>query len=235
MSRAIPGGSRFLKNINLDNELRRSPIPGELARFLAISIGWGYVWGYGTTRTPMLTTLKIKSAKPADRAFKLTDGGGLFLLVQPNGSKLWRYKYRINGVEGLQALGAFPEVALAEARAAHADSRKFVAQGIHPIHVKREVRKLETQAELRRTKGSFEAVCAAWNAATRVALRPATVLQRDREIAKDLTPTFEGRPISMITRLEMTTLLKEVEARAPEVARNLRNHLWGVFEFAIDS
>ena len=63
----------------------------------------------------------------------------------------------------------------------------------------------------------------------------ATVLQRNREIEKDLTPRFKDRPISKITRLELTTALKEVEARAPEVARNLRNYLWGIFEYAIDS
>ena len=60
----------------------------------------------------MLTALKIKTAKPAERAYKIADGGGLFLLVQPNGSKLWRYKFRVQGVEGLQALGAFPQVGL---------------------------------------------------------------------------------------------------------------------------
>jgi hypothetical protein len=60
----------------------------------------------------MLATLKIKSAQPSERAYKLTDTSGLFLLVQPSGSKLWRYKFRVNGVEGLQALGAFPEVSL---------------------------------------------------------------------------------------------------------------------------
>lgn len=183
----------------------------------------------------MLTTLQIKSAKPAERAFKLADTGGLFLLVQPNGSKLWRYKFRLDGVEGLQALGAFPEVSLADARAAHAESRKLVAKGIHPVQARREARESRAQAELHRVKGSFDAVCADWNKATGADLRPATVQQRNREIAKDLTSRFKDRPISKITRLELTAVLKEVEARAPEVARNLRNYLWGIFEYAIDS
>jgi integrase len=191
----------------------------------------------GTDRAipPVLTTLQIKSAKPADRAFKLADAGGLFLLVQPNGSKLWRYKFRLDGVEGLQALGAFPEVSLADARAAHAESRKLVAKGIHPVQARREQRESRAQAELHRVKGSFGAVCADWNKATSADLRSATVLQRNREIEKDLTPRFKERPISKITRLELTAALKEVEARAPEVARNLRNYLWGIFEYAIDS
>ena len=66
----------------------------------------GTVWA-ASADLSMLSALKVKTAKPAERAYKLADSGGLFLLVQPNGSKLWRYKFRIGGVEGLQALGAF--------------------------------------------------------------------------------------------------------------------------------
>ena len=58
----------------------------------------------------MLTTLKIKSARSAERACKLADTGGLFLLVRPNGFKLWRYKFRLSGIEGLHALSSYPEV-----------------------------------------------------------------------------------------------------------------------------
>ena len=84
-------------------------------------------------RPPMLTTVKIKTAKPQERPYKLADSGGLYLLVQPNGSKLWRYKFRINGVEGKRALGAFPEVSLADARGLHAEARLLVAQGTTPL------------------------------------------------------------------------------------------------------
>lgn len=73
----------------------------------------------------MLSTLQIKSAKPRAKPYKLADSGGLYLLVQPSGSKLWRYKFRIGRVEGLQALGSFPEVGLADVRAEHAKSRKL--------------------------------------------------------------------------------------------------------------
>jgi integrase len=78
-------------------------------------------------------------------------------------------------------------------------------------------------------------VCADWIAATSAALRPATIAQRDREIEKDLMPSFKSRPLATITRLEITPVLKAVELRAPEVARNLRNYLWGIFEYAIDT
>lgn len=183
----------------------------------------------------MLTALKIKTAKPAERAYKIADGGGLFLLVQPNGSKLWRYKFRLQGVEGLQALGAFPEVGLAEARAAHAASRQLVASGVNPVQARRFERESKALASMHRDKGSFETMYADWDAATSVGLRAGTVDQRRREVDKDLVPIFRGRSVTSISRLELTTALKVVEARAPEVARNLRNHLWGIFEHAIDS
>ena len=183
----------------------------------------------------MLTALKIRTAKPAVRAYKLADGGGLFVLVQPNGSKLWRYKFRLQGVEGLQALGAFPEVGLAEARAAHTASRQLVANGVNPVQARRSERESKVLATMHRDKGSFEALYADWDAATSVGLRAGTVDQRRREIDKDLVPVFRGRPVASITRLELTSTLKAVESRAPEVARNLRNHLWGIFEHAIDS
>lgn len=186
--------------------------------------------GHGLSHTP-----KIKSATPVERAFKQADTDGLFLLVQPNGLNLWRYKFRLAGVEGLQALGAFPDVSLADARAAHAESRKLVAKGIQPVQARREERESRAQAELHRVNGSFGAVCADWHKASSADLRPATVLQRKRVIEKDLAPRFNDRPISKITRLEPTAALKEVEARAPEVARNLCNNLWGIFEYAVDS
>jgi integrase len=183
----------------------------------------------------MLTTLKIKAAKPKEHAYKLADSGGLFLLVQPNGSKLWRYKFRLNRTEGLEALGVFPQLSLADARSKHADSRKLVAAGVHPVQARRLEKEEQARAELRISKLSFAAVVADWDAATSANLRPATVQQRDREIEKDLLPRFKDRTVVEISRLELTAALKQVELRAPEVARNLRNHLWGIFEYAIDS
>jgi integrase len=183
----------------------------------------------------MLTTLKIKSAQPTERAYKLADTGGLFLLVQPNGSKLWRYKFRLNGIEGLHALGSYPEVSLADVRHEHVEARKLVAKGVHPAHARRQERDQLALAELHRAKGSFAAVAADWNAATSASLRHSTIVQRDREIKNDLMPRFKDRAVASVTRLELTAALKQVESRAPEVARNLRNYLWGIFEYAIDT
>lgn len=183
----------------------------------------------------MLTAVQIKAAKPTAKAYKLADNGGLYLLIQPNGAKLWRYKFRVGGVEGLDALGAYPEVGLAEAREAHAGSRRLVAQGINPVLARRDRKQALAQAHLAREKGSFAAVTSDWAASTAEGLRPATLKQREREIKNDLLSKLKNRQIKDITRVEVTQLLKAVEKRAPEVARNLRNYLWGIFEYAIDS
>jgi len=183
----------------------------------------------------MLTAVKINAAKPAAKAYKLADSGGLYLLVQPSGAKLWRYKFRLGGVEGLDSLGSFPEVTLAQARQAHGETRRLVSQGINPVLARKERRQAIIQATLARDKGSFAAVASDWSAATANGLRPATLKQRKRELQNDLLPKLKARQIQDINRVEVTKLLKDVEKRAPEVARNLRNYLWGIFEYAIDS
>ena len=183
----------------------------------------------------MLTAVQINAAKPSSKAYKLADSGGLYLLVQPSGSKLWRYKFRIGGVERLDSLGRYPEVTLAQARLAHAESRRLVAQGINPVLARKDRKRALIQANLAREKGSFAAVASDWMAASAEVLRPATLKQRVRELRSDLLPKLKDRQIKEISRVEVTELLKSVEKRAPEVARNLRSYLWGIFEFAIDS
>lgn len=183
----------------------------------------------------MLTAVQIKSAKPTSRAYKLSDSGGLFLLVQPGGSKLWRYKFRIGGVEGIHALGSFPEIGLAEAREAHTHARKLVAQGINPVHARKEKKLALVQAQLSLEKGAFSTVLAEWSATDEVNLSANSIKQRGREFKKHLLPAFGNRQINSITRVELTKLLKSSEARTPEVARNLRNYLWSTFEYAFDT
>jgi len=76
-----------------------------------------------------LTDIAIRNAKPRDKAYKLADGGGLYLAVQPNGGKWWRYAYRFDGKQKLLALGVYPDTTLAEARERHAQARKMLSVG----------------------------------------------------------------------------------------------------------
>src|SRR5215469_1832593 len=87
-----------------------------------------------------LSDARIKSTKPQDKLFKLSDGGGLQLWVWPDGSKRWRLAYRFNAKQKLLALGVYPQIALREAREARDSARRILAGGNDPSVVKRAAR-----------------------------------------------------------------------------------------------
>jgi hypothetical protein len=74
-----------------------------------------------------LNARQVEAAKPKEKPYKLADGGGLYLLVNPNGSRYWRLKYRVAGKEKLLALGVYPEVTLADARAKRDEAKRGIA------------------------------------------------------------------------------------------------------------
>jgi len=78
---------------------------------------------------PARNETAFRNAKPREKPFKLSDGGGLYLLVQPNAAKLWRLAYRFDGRQKLLALVAYPATSLAEARAKRDAAKKFLAEG----------------------------------------------------------------------------------------------------------
>ncbi|WP_233980928.1 Arm DNA-binding domain-containing protein, partial [Pectobacterium versatile] len=86
-----------------------------------------------------LTDIKVRSAKPEEKEYSLTDGDGMFLLVHPNGSKYWRLRFRFGGKQHLLALGVYPEISLSEARQKRDEARKQVAAGIDPREHKKAV------------------------------------------------------------------------------------------------
>lgn len=105
-----------------------------------------------------LSDVTIRKAKPCPKAFKFSDGGGLFMLVTPSGSKCWRYKYRFGGKEKLLALGAYPEISLSSAREAHFEARKLLSIGKDPSQVKKEAKRQLTLKH----QHTFEAVAREW-------------------------------------------------------------------------
>src|SRR5215204_358568 len=80
----------------------------------------------------MLTQFSIQKAQPKEKPYKLSDGGGLHLLIEPSGSRLWRFRYQFERKEKMLSLGVFPLVSLAEARARRDNARKLVAAGTDP-------------------------------------------------------------------------------------------------------
>lgn len=105
-----------------------------------------------------LTDTAIRKTKPTAAVQKLRDGGGLYLLLRPDGAKWWRWDYRrpISGKRNTLSLGTYPEVSLASVRERHAAARKLLAAGIDPG----EQRKAEKATTLERAANTFEAVAA---------------------------------------------------------------------------
>ena len=105
-----------------------------------------------------LTDTTVKKAEPGPKPAKLSDGKGMYLLVNPNGSKLWRWKYRVFGKEKVMALGVYPDTCLAQSREALATARKLLAGGADPMVQ----RKAEKVAVLAASENSFESVALRW-------------------------------------------------------------------------
>ncbi|HEY0595963.1 Arm DNA-binding domain-containing protein, partial [Sphingopyxis sp.] len=100
----------------------------------------------------------VANAKSRDRDYKLTDGDGLFLLVRPNGSKLWRMNYKYLGRYRTLSFGAWPEVSLADARGKREDARRQIAAGLDPSHE----RKLEQARAVISEDNNFRLVAEEW-------------------------------------------------------------------------
>ena len=99
-----------------------------------------------------LTARQVDTSKAKDKPYKLSDGGGLYLLVNSNGSRYWRLKYRIAGKEKLLALGVYPDVSLADARQKRSEAKKILSAGGDPGQEKLE----EKQARVLAASNSFE-------------------------------------------------------------------------------
>ncbi len=89
------------------------------------------------SKSQLLTDTVIRGIKPLRSPRKFSDGGGLYLLVAPIGGQYWRYNYRFNGKQKTLALGIYPDVSLAKARARHQEARRLLAVGIEPSAYKR--------------------------------------------------------------------------------------------------
>lgn len=177
-----------------------------------------------------LTDIKVKTAKPMDKAYKLTDGGGMYLLVKPNGSKYWRLKYRFVSKEKMLSIGVYPDVSLADARQKRDEARKVLAAGGDPG----EVKKADKLAQKLSTENTFESIAREWHKqkADRWSLR-----YRDEIIdtfEKDIFPYLGRRPIAEIKPMELLETLRRLERRgALEKMRKVRQRCGEVFRYAI--
>lgn len=173
-----------------------------------------------------LTDTAIRSAKPTDKPYKLFDGGGLFLLVKPGGSRLWRLKYRIDGREKLLSVGTYPEVSLKSARERREDARRQIAAGVDPS--------AKRKAERAARADTFEAIAREWLDLKRASLSARTYDKRLSRFEAFVFPSLGKRPIASITAPDLLAVIKRVEARGiNETAHRVRSESSAVFRYAI--
>ncbi len=177
-----------------------------------------------------LTDTEIRRSKPAERPYKLSDGGGLHLLITQAGGKLWRWKYRFDGAEKLMALGRYPEVSLAGARERRDAARRRLTNGIDPMAE----RMAEKTAVKEATEHTFEKIAELWLEhwkGNKSARHTATTRNR---LNANVYPVLGDRPVADVEPMELVQLAKGIESRgASDMAKRILQIVGMVFRYAV--
>jgi len=177
-----------------------------------------------------LTDAKIRATKPGPKPAKLADGGGLYLEVRPTGAKLWRFRYRIAGKENVFAIGEYPDIGLAEARAEHGKARALVKQGVHPSH-NRQAERLSSQVA---NANTFEAVAREWISKKSPTWTGYYLRQVTRFLESDVFPHIGKLPIRHVTSAHLLEVIRRIETRGAEtVALLVRQWSSAIFRYAV--
>jgi integrase len=178
----------------------------------------------------MLTDKAIRALKPTEKPYKASDSLGLYLLIQPTGSRLWRFKYRFGGKEKLAALGAYPEVGLADARARRDELRRLHGSGVDPVAH----RKATRVAQVAATENSLELVALEWFEKKSPGWVPKHSIKIIERLRRDIFPWLGSRPVAEVTAPEVLAVLRRIEARgAIETAHRALGDISAIFRYAV--
>lgn len=170
----------------------------------------------------MLTDTQVRAARATENPYKLADSRGLYLQVNPNGGRYWRFNYRFNGKQKTLALGTYPDVSLARARERHYEARRELAEGVDPSAAK--------QALTR----DFETVARAWLAHWRPGRSERYVDYVVSRLECDIFPDIGARPVAELTAAEFRDAVRKVERRgAAEIARRLLQNCGQIMRYAV--
>lgn len=177
-----------------------------------------------------LTDIAIKSSKPRESAFKLSDGRGLQLHVTPQGSRLWRWAYRHEGKQKLMALGVYPNVSLAQARDKADLARKLLATGVDPMAA----RKSDKIARRLAVEDTFAAVAKKWWESWKAARSDSHTVYVWRRLEADVFPAIGKRPVAEIEAPELVAMMKAIEKRgALDIAKRALQTCSQIFRYAV--
>jgi integrase len=170
-----------------------------------------------------LTDAAVKNAKPEDKARKLSDGGGLYLLIKPTGYKSWKYDFRLDSTRGSHTIGNYPDISLKLARQEHREARELVAMGINPKQIKIQ-RKVKDELKNKR----FSFYMNQW--LEKQVLAKSTYSDLKQRIDKNLTPYLDNKYINEYTTADLLGVMQRMSKRgAKETAIRLANILRRVF------
>ena len=175
-----------------------------------------------------LTDTEIRNARPKDKPYKLTDGQGLYLLVTPKGSKLWRLKYRIGGIEKTLSLGKYPQVSLKETRNKVFEAKQGLSSGIDPSQAKKAQKASDSGGD------TFETISREWFGKFSAGWAPGHAERVIRLLERDVFPWLGKKVIKEITAPELLAVLRRIEARgAVDTAHRARQTAGAVFRYAV--
>ncbi|MFW5958329.1 MAG: tyrosine-type recombinase/integrase [Desulfosalsimonas sp.] len=173
-----------------------------------------------------LTDVAVKGIKPGTRTLRLADGSALYLEVTPQGSKLWRYRYRFKGKQKTFAIGVYPDVSLADARDEHQKARKQVAAGIDPSAARR--------VEKRKRVNTFGEVALEWWKNQKGKWTPVHAQSIWRRLEINALPWLGNRPVEEIDTGELLKALRRIESRnAIDTAKRVSNYFRNIFIYAV--
>jgi len=177
----------------------------------------------------MLTDTAVRNAKPRDKFYKVSDSGGLYLLVKSTG-KYWRMDYRFVGKRKTLAIGVYPAVSLVAARKKRDEARELLAKDIDPSLNKA----INKQIVRTAAENTFKAVALEWHAKTSKTWAETTATNIKRYLEKDIFPWLGNRVIKDIAAPELLAVLRKIESRgAHEKAQRCREYAGRVFRYAI--
>ncbi|PRP71117.1 integrase [Chromobacterium amazonense] len=182
-----------------------------------------------------LTDVKVRQTKPTEKPVKISDSNGLYLLVKPNGSKLWRYKYRMADATGtirenVYAIGEYPTLSLSEARAERDRARELVKAGRHPSQVRRS----EKANQIAENANTFQAVALEWLEKKKASWKPYTYYQASKAIQNNAFPAFGSTPLREVTPAMLLEMLQKMEKRGAEtLAIQVRQWCSAVFRYGV--
>ena len=184
----------------------------------------------GRAMRQYLNDAAIKNAKPKSKTEKLKDGGGLFLYVEPNGSKRWRYRFQFEGKEQLLSLGVYPDVTLKEARLERDRLKDLINQGINPSEQRKALRATPDGFH----PNAFEIVARAWFKEVEPTLSPKTANSTIQRLEKHVFPYVGKKDIKAVTAEELNNLLdRMIRTGVAHSAKKVRGLLGRIYRYGI--